>query len=602
MLKLKIPSNRMNYLIEAVEVHMDPTILERGWDYYHKGYVLKTDLTDGIHLQAQVYGTQKYEVSLHLENFSRSTCNCPFDDGLCKHIAAVFFHTYSVHGRAEMLLRQLVHSMQASKNRSKAMAVKKAIPTEKPLTLKSKDLPREWHKFFDLRYRGYMLNHQNSIEAFYSAALADLTDLASSWNEPIRRLYSIHVLLFIMRKIEQFHQMKQTSYLSYFHESGCQNVANLCVEKIFELANQYWGSGLGLVSIHSKSIQGKAQDDGEMNIAIITDHGVENRADKQAELNELIVKDELDELKELNELDELGELKMKLIQERRDYPKHWAETAAYVGEIALTGKISPVEWLTVYRFLWWTLFDRETLGTQERLRLQTLREQLLQPSRKRDVLSIALSHFALMDGEDDKAMELLKGLQSKQLADFYMVLKSFTLMEKWDQLLIWLRWLLPVMPNSKQDDFHKVCTFWMEAMKHQSSDEEWIRVMLSLLPRSYHYYTDYLMKTERFRQWVDLQLSNQISPASLYSGELKLVETHDPALLLPLYHQAAEKLILEKNRASYKTAVRYLKKLHTCYKRIKQLERWDDFIYRLGKKHSRLRAFQEELQRVKWLN
>ncbi len=118
-------------------------------------------------------------------------------------------------------------------------------------------------------------------------------------------------------------------------------------------------------------------------------------------------------------------------------------------------------------------------------------------------------------------------------------------------------------------------------------------LMLLLLPRSYYYYTEYLMKTERFRQWVDLQLSHQISPASLYTEQLKAVEKADPTLLLPLYHQAVEKAVAEKNRASYKIAVRYLKKLFTIYKRHKQSDRWENYIIGLPKNIRALALFKK---------
>ncbi len=117
MLKLKIPINRMNYLIEAAQDYMEALTLEQGWEYYHKGYVLSMDITDGIHLQAEVYGTKKYIVKLNVEHFTRSQCSCPFD-GWCKHMAAVFFTAYSAHGRPEMLLREMKSSLHASKKRS----------------------------------------------------------------------------------------------------------------------------------------------------------------------------------------------------------------------------------------------------------------------------------------------------------------------------------------------------------------------------------------------------------------------------------------------------------------------------------------------------
>ncbi|MEC0213863.1 hypothetical protein P4H70_33625, partial [Paenibacillus ehimensis] len=98
-----------------------------------------------------------------------------------------------------------------------------------------------------------------------------------------------------------------------------------------------------------------------------------------------------------------------------------------------------------------------------------------------------------------------------------------------------------------------------------------------------------------------LQLSNRVSPLDLYSLDLQTVEKHDPSLMLPLFHQAVERCIAEKNRTAYKNAVRLLKKLHTLYKKLNRSNDWDDFIYRLAMKYSRLRALQEELRKGKWI-
>jgi uncharacterized Zn finger protein len=528
MLKLKIATNRMNYLIEAAQDHMEPVILERGWEYYHKGYVLSMDLTDGIHLQATVYGTKKYIVELNLENFSRSECTCPYN-GYCKHMAAVFFNAYSAHGRPEMLLREMKSSLHASKKRSVRSSEGRAKKqVEQRSTPQANGTPKEWHKYFEQRFYGYSLNQQNSIDGFYTAAWMDLSEIASKWEASIRNLYLLHVLIFIMRKMDQFHQLNQASYLSYYHETSCRSVAKQCIEKLNEMLEAFQ-------------------------------------------------------------------------EARKPHKKVWEETISFIRETALTGKPGPVDWLTVYRLLWWTVFDRKTYAVAERQRLEQLLESTELQPRKKDALSIALAHFEIMEGQDDAAMQRLKMITNPQLSDFYMVLQGLVQREQWERLLLWLRWLLPTLPKARQDDFHAVCSYWLEAMKHQPTDEEWIHVMLSLLPRSYYYYTDYLMKTERFRQWVDLQLSHQISPSSLYTEHLKAVEKADPTLLLPLYHQAVEKAVAEKNRVSYKVAVRYLKRLFTIYKRLKQSERWEDYIYRLAKKYSRLRAFQEELQRGKWL-
>ena len=70
-------------------------------------------------------------------------------------------------------------------------------------------------------------------------------------------------------------------------------------------------------------------------------------------------------------------------------------------------------------------------------------------------------------------------------------------------------------------------------------------------------------------------------------------------MLLPILHQAVDGLIEQKNRVSYKQAVRLLKKLRTIYKKLKRVPEWEAFIDKLLKRYKRLRAFQEECVRAK---
>jgi hypothetical protein len=343
-------------------------------------------------------------------------------------------------------------------------------------------------------------------------------------------LYELHTAIFILRKIEHFYQLNQSSYLSYYHENSCRLVAGQCLERIRQIVE---------------------------------------RIDK----------------KEL----------------AASYGKHMEDTAAFVHETALQGKSGAIDWLSVYRILWWELFGpMPKLAEKEQRRLKQAAEHTPSTPRKKDVVALAEAHFELMAGQDREAMQRLDRLNARQVGDFFAVLQHLEERGEWERLLAWLRWLLPAMQRAKQEDFHTVCSYWVEAMKKQPSDEEWIRVMLAMLPRSYYYYTDYLMKTERYRQWVDLQLSNRIAPANLFADHLKAVEAYDPSLLLPLYHQAVERSIQEKNRVSYKTAIRQMRKLQGFYKKLKKTDRWNEYLVRLAGKHSRLRAFQEELRKGNW--
>jgi uncharacterized Zn finger protein len=68
---------------------------------------------------------------------------------------------------------------------------------------------------------------------------------------------------------------------------------------------------------------------------------------------------------------------------------------------------------------------------------------------------------------------------------------------------------------------------------------------------------------------------------------------------LGMLHQSALNEINQKNRSSYKAAVRHLKKLRTLYKKTKRVDDWQYFLDSLMEKTKRLRAFHEECKRSK---
>ncbi|MBP1964046.1 SWIM zinc finger family protein [Paenibacillus aceris] len=529
MLKLQIPKNRMNYLIKQIPLHFDAAVLEQGWEYYHKGRVADIDLK-GTSIQSTVAGKRLHNTTVNLEHFPDSSCSCSFD-GFCQHIGATFFSLYAPYGRPELLLQQLKQQIYARKKpvrgASPAQERKEAAKANKPA---EEALPADWHRFFEGRFHGFSISHQHSIETFYDSALESLPGFAADWKSSMREIYMLHIVLFMMRKIEQFYQETKSSYLSYYHENGCKIAAKNCEDKLVELAQ-----------------------------------GMDMNAIFTAE------------------------------------PKHMLATLKMLGEFALQGKDSPIDWLFVYRFIWWKLSGQTGAQKEEIQRLDALLAKKDLLAKKKDVLIAARAHFHIIQEDTDSAFKLLEQLAHPHAKDYFLYLNYYYNDQQWNNVLVWLRWLFKSIPQANHDDFRTFCQYWLDTTKHLDSDSEWVQVMESLLPRSYYYYTAYLLQTKRYRQWVDLQLANRISPLNLYTLELKAIEEHDAALLLPLYHQAAERAVLEKNRASYKTAVRLLKKLHAIYKQLGQNDRWEHYVYRLADKFSRLRAFQEELKKGKWI-
>lgn len=532
MLKLQIPKNRIQELTRHLQSDVELAQLERGWEYFHKGRVAGLELKHGVEVHALVRGTKAYEVILDLDHFNKSKCSCPTAEN-CEHMAAIVFALYAPYARPELLLQQLKQAILVRSRQQQTRSVNRAAEKRQQDRIEppaAEQSPAQWQRFFDQQFYGFSLTQQYSIELFHSAVKDKLAPCGERWNSPLKELYALHLLLFIMRKIEQFYQDTKTSYLTYYIETGCRTVGRQCQEDLLRL---------------------------------------------------------------------MPTLDVEVLSQ--SYSAAWKETLSLISESALSGKDSPLSWLTVYRSVWWRMASYSSWIAEERARLQRmLKAKDLMPKRK-DALLMADAHFAVVEGKDETARQQMEQLSKREARDFFLYLHHCYEKQDWNRMLAWLRWLLPVILRAQQEELRQFCQYWMEAAGRQTDDSEWVSVMIALLPRTYNFYTSYLLKAQRYKAWIDLQLSNRVSPMNLYSVDLQTVEKQKPALVLPLYHQAVERCIAEKNRTAYKTATKLLKKLNALYKKLDRLNDWENYIYRLALKYSRLRALQEELRKGKWI-
>lgn len=110
-------------------------------------------------------------------------------------------------------------------------------------------------------------------------------------------------------------------------------------------------------------------------------------------------------------------------------------------------------------------------------------------------------------------------------------------------------------------------------------------------------YADFLLKQQRYSDWIALHHRfNTPYEALDYSG-LKTVASEAPAAILPLLHVHAMKSVAEKNRTSYKQAVRIWKRMKTAARKSGKSDFYNRYISSVGEKYKRLRALREEMEK-----
>lgn len=110
-------------------------------------------------------------------------------------------------------------------------------------------------------------------------------------------------------------------------------------------------------------------------------------------------------------------------------------------------------------------------------------------------------------------------------------------------------------------------------------------------------YSDYLLRNERYSEWVALHQLYSSSIPYLESCGLKEVLAHAPGLTLPLYHFYAMEEVAQKSRMNYKQAVRIWRSMKSAAKKSGNLAFWDDYIETTRQQYKRLRALQEEINK-----
>ncbi len=110
-------------------------------------------------------------------------------------------------------------------------------------------------------------------------------------------------------------------------------------------------------------------------------------------------------------------------------------------------------------------------------------------------------------------------------------------------------------------------------------------------------YSQLLLDQKRYRDWMALHQSANSSLEYAEACGLSIVKEEAPEILLPLYHHYAMRFLQEKNRYSYKQAVRVWKKMKQVAKKANETDYWNAYVENLKEKYRRLRALQQEIEK-----
>jgi hypothetical protein len=266
------------------------------------------------------------------------------------------------------------------------------------------------------------------------------------------------------------------------------------------------------------------------------------------------------------------------------------------------------ERIYLYRLLWTNLFKKKEWREQEIL---TINERLksLEDWENPTPLMIAGIHIGILQQKDELALELIHKMDDKVITPYLLHWIDLLSQSKaWKRVGPFIE-LFSTKLKGYLDflrAYHSCASFTRSSLKAVSAYvsengkvELYEKMMLATLPYSYTEYEYMLFERKQYDKWGDLQAFMGWNFYDLPRDRVKVIEKEKPEVLLGMLHQSALNEINQKNRSSYKAAVRHLKKLRTLYKKTKRVDDWQYFLDTLMEKTKRLRAFHEECRRSK---
>jgi hypothetical protein len=549
MLQSELTKEQLHYCANEIKSELSPDIdydrekMKKGLNLYRQGRVYNAVIEER-YIEAKVQEEETYEVALDLDAFVLSHCSCSVE-GICRHKLAVFFYAYAMVDRVGVFFQE----WKEHKNN-------KVLPLRnKPKGLSKEEEDREvigskvgsWYSFFKKQYHLFKEQEKNNrfsfntlfqFESLYKNFFNSLRAYAPT-TPFVKDLYLIHAASFTMQQLVEESEQSKLSLSS--KDSYVYPYVSALLDTIRE---------------------------------------------RLIELKSLAVPLSADSL---------------LI-----------DTKEQVTKLLFCGNEYQYERLMAYFMIWNTILNRKEWIEEDEAALQKKQEVFIKRKQSQAVdCQFALTHLAYLQKQDNKAIELLSIIKGNFLKFCFYWSVTLGTSGEWNRQKIWLEYSLALLAeyNRTMMDYHSKRSLTRQFLpafaEHAYQTDHlqlYVGAMRSLLPYSYAEYNHFLLDQEDYQTWADLQMLVGFDISEHGRELLKQIENIDRAVLLPLYHKAVNDAIGQKTRPAYKVAVRYLKKLRTHYRQLKQLDHWKEYIQRLASEHKRLRAFQQELEKGKLLH
>lgn len=536
-----------NMLIQDVADNFDQKTINRGAPYFRQGRVKQMTLPGPRLVHAVVDGTDRYSVKLNLDFFSLSHCNCPVG-GPCKHMFAVLLAYADLQERPVAMLID-AEAFALPKIRKKPTPQNVAYQQALQIAEKKKE------------NRAKLKEQAKRIPTMSIPEWHELFELCSSSLENNTRNSQ-----YVKEALDSIHKIKPA--------------LPPVLDKLFSLHAHLYVL---------QQVTQKAEISGFNYGSYMLFHTHVAASDLQGSFERIFAN------------------KSEITRDSEYWP-YVLETLTFLRKQMLIETQERSYFLNHYDQLWkdWLIpyLTDGQMFEEELQHLHSAEDELgTELYRSPWLLAQSWMHFYL--SQDQEAWTLLKTLSNRfkiQLEHLLGFLYKLVDAEEWPRLSQWLVVFIPLM-EYRRDGLNEYTGIWDIVIEHiPEAEQQMWEALIQMLPASYSIYEDKLLARGKWQQWMDYQLSSGGEPLNFRATVFAPIEKNAPEVLLPFYHQAVERYVLQKNRDSYKAAVKLLKRLAKIYKKMRKESTWELFFDAFTLRHSRLRALQEELRKGKLIS
>ncbi|SDN39456.1 SWIM zinc finger [Fictibacillus solisalsi] len=553
MLSKQIPKDVVLNLGKTVLFHFSSEAIQDGYALYQKGAVYNINVKEETVVTGRVSEEGEHEVSINLDRFLESSCSCGQPEP-CAHIIAVFFQLYASFGPPYQLILEWKSQRGKPKDQEQSSLDQPPEGTEAPQISEKQTKKRiqnvlsveEWKRVFDQRFEDFERTKMQNM-TFKELEKGEGYTFTHIYREFYPGLLNSATFLDDdTGKLYRFHAQLETFL------------------RLTEYEKQF-------------GIPDYLQSHFRLNLKQLVDGMFKTAMEMDAE-------------RMRSEHPGLIEESLREFQNIFKLPSRYFDTIFRVFQVG---------WATIYHVEKWALsYEKQLLNEKEK-------------GSRAQFLDMALVHFAFLRDDLKEAFKRMKSTEQFSSRHALIWLELLFHWEKWEALLKWLLALKPEFYRkikdyykdaSVREEFHQYIEFFWKYAQYTGEEKEYEEMLVDCLPVTFYEYNEFLHVQQDFKRWAELQLLMGYSPSLINSADLKDVEQLEMDVLLPIYHQSVDRLIREKNRKSYKLAIRFLKKLQSIYKKLGRSWQFNEYVEKLSVQYGRLRAFQEELRKGKFIH